>query len=127
MQPIIYVAGPYRGPDRETIAANIEAARRLALYACTLGWFPLVPHMNTAHMDADLPDLGDAFWLRGTMELMERCDAVVLIEGWGRSEGTLAEIARADALRLPVFRSSDLLPSAAEFIDYLFAKEGVLA
>ncbi|MDH4609736.1 hypothetical protein [Pseudomonas sp. BN102] len=27
-------------------------------------------------------------------------------------------------MRLPVFRSSDLLPSAAEFIDYLFAKEG---
>ncbi|MDH4609737.1 hypothetical protein [Pseudomonas sp. BN102] len=71
----------YRGPDREAIAANVEAARRLALYACTLGWFPLCPHMNSAHMDADLPDLGDAFWLRGTMELMERCNAVVLRAG----------------------------------------------
>ncbi|MCY1384753.1 hypothetical protein D9M69_730480 [compost metagenome] len=80
--------------------------------------------MNSAHMEADLPHLGDAFWLRGTMELMERSDAVVLVDGWERSAGTLGEIARADTMRLPVFRSSDLLPSAAEFIDYLFAKEG---
>jgi hypothetical protein len=127
MQPIIYVAGPYRGPDRAAIAANIDAARRLALYACTLGWFPICPHTNTAHMDADLPNLGDEFWLRGTLELMERCDAVVLVDGWERSAGTLGEIARADTMRLPVFRSSDLLPSAAEFIDYLFAKEGEMA
>ena len=27
MQPIIYVAGPYRAPDRESIARNIEAAK----------------------------------------------------------------------------------------------------
>lgn len=127
MQPILYIAGPYRAPDRTAIAANIDAARRLALYACTLGWFPICPHMNTAHMEVDLPNLGDEFWLRGTMELMERCDAVVLVDGWDRSAGTLGEIARADEMRLPVFRSSDLLPSAAEFIDYLLAREGEMA
>ncbi|MDT4890332.1 hypothetical protein FQZ97_1271600 [compost metagenome] len=61
------------------------------------------------------------------MELMERSDAVVLVDGWERSAGTRGEIARADAIRLPIFRSRELLPSAAEFIDYLFAKEGARA
>lgn len=127
MQPIVYIAGPYRGPDREAIAANIEAARRLATHACALGWFPICPHLNTAHMETDLPHLGDAFWLRGTMELMERCDAMVLVEGWERSAGTQGEIARADELRIPIFRTVEALPSAAGFIDYLFAKEGARA
>ncbi|MGC4008542.1 MAG: hypothetical protein QM805_05840 [Pseudomonas sp.] len=85
MQPLIYVAGPYRAPDRAAIARNIESAGRLGAYVCTLGWFPIIPHMNTAHMEQDLPKLGDEFWLRGTMALMERCDAVVLAPGWHRS------------------------------------------
>lgn len=127
MQPILYIAGPYRAPDRAAIAANIEAARRLAIHACRLGWFPICPHMNTAHMEADLPHLDDGFWLRGTLQLMERCDAVVLAEGWERSSGTLAEIARADELRIPVYRTREALPTAMGFIDYLFAKEGARA
>lgn len=53
MHPIIYIAGPYRGPDRATIARNIESAGRLGAYVCTLGWFPIIPHMNTAHMEQD--------------------------------------------------------------------------
>lgn len=132
-QVLIHPIDPPHPPGRLFNASEARTAGRTGkpfprtsrpLGACTLGWLPLCPHMNSAHMDADLPDLGDAFWLRAAMELMERCDAVVLIEGWDCSAGTLAEIARADEMRLPVFRSSDLLPSAAEFIDYLFAKEG---
>lgn len=123
MQPIIYVAGPYRAATREAIAANIEAARRVALHICNLGWMPLCPHMNTAHMDAELEHLNDDFWLVGTMALMERCDAVVLVEGWERSSGTLAEIARAEQMSIPIFRNKDLLPNASEFLTWLNTAE----
>ncbi|WP_160286352.1 DUF1937 family protein [Pseudomonas knackmussii] len=123
MHPIIYVAGPYRAPDRAAIARNIESAGRLGAYVCTLGWFPIIPHMNTAHLEVGLPALGDEFWLKGTMELMERCDAVALAPGWQRSAGTLAEIARAEEMRLPVFREADLIPSAKAFVAWLMALE----
>ena len=123
MQPLIYCAGPYRAATRAAIARNIENARQLGIEAARRGWFPVIPHANTAHMEQDLPHLGDEFWLRGTMEIMARCDAVVLIEGWEKSEGTRAEIARADQMRLPVFRRLDLLPSADEFVAFLFAYE----
>ena len=36
MQPIIYVAGPYRAPDRASIARNIEAARQVGIHAADL-------------------------------------------------------------------------------------------
>lgn len=122
MHPLIYVAGRYRAATREAVAANIEAARQVGTQAARLGWYPVIPHANTAHMELDL-DHNDDFWLAGTLELMTRCDAVVLVEGWESSAGTLGEIARADALRIPVYRGPHLLPGAAEFIAWLHAVE----
>ena len=123
MQPLIYVAGPYRAATRDDIARNIDAARVIGISAAALGWFPVIPHANTAHMELDLPELGDDFWLRGTMEMMERCDAVVLVPGWQNSAGTLGEIARAYELRIPVFRTLDTLPTACAFIEWLRANQ----
>jgi hypothetical protein len=37
------------------------------------------------------------------MAWLEVSDAVLLIEGWEKSKGTLAEIERAKALGIPVF------------------------
>lgn len=123
MLPLIYVAGPYRAATRDDIARNIDAARVVGISAAAIGWFPVIPHANTAHMELDLPDLGDEFWLRGTLAIMERCDAVVLVPGWQNSAGTLGEIARADELRIPVFRTLDTLPTACAFIEWLKASE----
>ena len=118
MIPLVYVAGPYRAASRDAIARNIAAARQLGIAAAALGWFPVIPHANTAHMELDLPGLGDDFWLAGTLEMMERCDAVVLIPGWQNSAGTRGEIIRAEELGIPVFRTLDALPSASVFLDW---------
>lgn len=123
MTPLIYVAGRYRAATREAVAANIEAARQVGIEAARLGWYPVIPHCNTAHMELATPGHDDQFWLAGTLELMTRCDAVVLVPGWQNSAGTKAEMARADALRIPVFRTLDTLPSARAFIEWLSANE----
>lgn len=118
MLPLIYVAGPYRAATRDDIARNIDAARVVGISAAALGWFPVIPHANTAHMELDLPGLGDDFWLAGTLEMMERCDAVVLVPGWQNSAGTRGEIIRAEELGIPIFRTLDALPSASVFLDW---------
>lgn len=112
---LIYIAGPYRAPDRAAIARNIAAARAEAVFAASRGWFPVCPHLNTAHMEDDLPHLGDDYWLRGTMRIMERCHAVLLVPGWQNSAGTLAEVSRARALSIPVYRTRELLLTAEQF------------
>lgn len=111
---LIYIAGPYRGPDRVAITCNIANAREIAIQAAALGWFPVCPHMNTAHLEEEL-DHPDDFWLAGTMLLMEKCAAVVLVPGWQNSTGTLAEVARAKQLGIPVFTNHKFLPEAGEF------------
>ena len=114
--PVIYVAGPYRGRSREAVELNIQAARSVGLLCCRKGWSPIIPHANTSHMDAMDPDIGDAFWLASTMELLRRCDAVVLVPGWDRSSGTKAEIDEAMRLNLQIFTSENMLPLAAKFV-----------
>lgn len=111
--PLLYVAGPYRAPTKEGVDLNISAAKHVAALACRKGYAPLCPHMNTAHMDHIVPDLGDEFWLAITMEMMRKCAAVVLVPGWSRSSGTLAEIEEAKRLGIPVFESVDTMPDAA--------------
>lgn len=117
MHPLIYVAGKYRAATREAVAANIEAARQVGIEAARLGWYPVIPHCNTAHMELDLPGHHDDFWLSGTKTMMTRCDAVVLVGDWEGSIGTAGEVAMAEKLHITVYRSLDELPSAADFIE----------
>lgn len=114
--PVIYVAGPYRSSTREGVELNIQAARAVGLLCCRKGWSPIIPHANTGHLDAVDPSIGDEFWLASTMELLRRCDAVVLVPGWDRSSGTKAEIEEAQRLDLPIFSSENTLPTGAKFL-----------
>ena len=112
---LVYVAGPYRGPTREAVAQNVAAARHVGRLCVQAGWFPVMPTVNSAHFDHDFPDLADEqYWLDGTMEMMRRCDAVVLIDGWQHSSGALAEVREAYKLGLPVYENTSQFPRSPE-------------
>jgi nucleoside 2-deoxyribosyltransferase len=95
---LIYVAGPYRGD----VAANIQAAKDVAAECYKAGHDVICPHMNSAHMEQET-GLPDEFWLKTTLNLLRRCDAVVLVPGWEKSQGTLAEIEYAKSASIPVY------------------------
>lgn len=97
---LIYVAGPFRGKTPWDVAENVRRAERLALDVWKLGAAAVCPHLNTAHFDKTAPD---ALFLEGTLEMMRRCDAVVVVDGWEKSSGTLAELEVAQERGLPVF------------------------
>jgi len=100
---LVYVAGPFRGPHAFAIAENIRAAERLALALWRAGAAVICPHANTANFQGACPD---DVWLEGDLEMMRRCDAVVLTPEWYRSEGARAERAEAEACGLPVFATT---------------------
>lgn len=103
---VIYVAGPYRGADSWEVERNIRRAEELAFEVWRMGLAALCPHMNTRHFDRALPD---QVWLDGDLELLRRCDGLILTADWERSAGTITEVARARSLGLPVFLSLDYL------------------
>jgi hypothetical protein len=109
---VVYVAGKFRStnPDGTSnawgVCQNVRAAEEVGLAVWKLGHAALVPHLNTAHFQ-DADGLPDKLWLDGDLEILRRCDAVVLVPGWERSKGALAEITAANQLGIPVFDGAD--------------------
>ena len=99
---LVYVAGAYRAKSTWDRDRNIQAAREVGAAVARLGAYPVIPHSNTGHMDGLCED---QFWIDGTLELMCRCDAMILVPGWEKSSGTLGEIAKAKVLATPTFTS----------------------
>ncbi|MCF7634828.1 MAG: hypothetical protein LLF82_000294 [Dehalococcoides mccartyi] len=85
---VIYVAGKYRAETKEGIEANIQKARHAAIKLWQLGWAVICPHLNTAHFDGEAPD---SVWLKGDLEILSRCDAIYMLEGWEQSTGAKSE------------------------------------
>jgi dTMP kinase len=111
---LLYTAGAYRGD----VDANIARARAVAMRCYEKGHDVICPHLQTAKMDEET-GLPDDFWLNTTMNLLRRCDAIVLVPGWENSEGTKAEIAYAKSVGMPVFDEvPDFSPSAVELRPY---------
>jgi hypothetical protein len=100
---VVYVAGPYRAKDAWAREQNIRRAEEAAFALAEMGAAPLCPHTMTRFFDGTL---SDDYWLAVTLELMRRCDAILLLDGWERSAGARAEAAEADG-KLLVFRGLD--------------------
>lgn len=100
---VVYIAGPYRAKTEREVMLNIRRAESIALAVWQAGMVALCPHMNTAFFGGACDD---ATWLAGDLELLRRCDAVLLVPGWEESSGTIAEIEFARQHGIPVFRKS---------------------
>ena len=97
---VVYIAGTYRGPNAWTVEQNIRAAEEVAARVWAMGLVALCPHANSRHMEGVA---SDEHFLAGTLELMRRCDAVVLVPNWRDSVGARAEVEEAERLGIPVF------------------------
>jgi hypothetical protein len=103
---VVYVAGPFRGPNSWEIEENIRRAERLALEVWRLGAAALCPHTNTRFFQGAAED---SVWLDGDLELLYRCDAILMTPDWRRSSGATAEHDFAVKHRKVVFYDMDTL------------------
>jgi nucleoside 2-deoxyribosyltransferase len=121
---VIYIAGPFRAPSYHVpgqqsawgIHQNITAAMGLALEVWRLGHVALCPHANTFCFQGAAID---EVWLQGDLELLSRCDAILLTPDWSRSQGARAERDYAIEKGIPVFDALHDLQA------WLAKKEGV--
>lgn len=105
---VVYIAGPFRSAsqyikgeqDAFGVQRNIMAAMAVALEVWRLGAAALCPHGNTFCFQGAA---NDKIWLEGDIELMKRCDAVLMTPDWARSSGATAERDEAVHAGIPVF------------------------
>src|SRR5579863_518393 len=99
---VVYIAGPFRGPNHWVVENNIRRAETLALEVWRLGAAVICPHTNTRFFDGAADD---AIWLEGDTELLRRSDALMLTSDWNKSSGASAERQTAIDAGIPVFDS----------------------
>jgi nucleoside 2-deoxyribosyltransferase len=98
---IIYISGKYTGTPEE-IKQNIEAARKVAVELWNEGYTALCPHLNTAHFENDCSATYEDY-IQGDLELLSRCDAMVLCPNYKSSTGAKIEIEYAKEHGIPIY------------------------
>ncbi len=99
-QKVLYLAGKYRAKTPHETVRNIRVAEAIAVKLWQRGAAVITPHMNTALFDGAADD---SVWLRGYLEILKRCDGLVLLPDWTKSEGAQVENDLAHERGMPTF------------------------
>lgn len=101
----VYVAGPYRAKSGWLVELNIRRAEMVAFQVAECGAVPVCPHTMFRFFNGTQTD---GFWINATLELLKRCDAILLLNDWEYSEGSRGERDYALKHNMPIFYQHDL-------------------
>lgn len=59
----------------------------------------------------------DGYWLAATQELLRRCDGIVMLVGWEKSEGSVAEYEIAVQSGIDVFTEAGVRAGVLERVE----------
>jgi hypothetical protein len=92
---LVYIAGPYSASaGAGTVDENIQRAREVAVTLWDMGYTVICPHLNTAHFDDEI-DLPNKVYVDRDLEIVERCDGIVMLPYWAQSRGAVRELEHA--------------------------------
>lgn len=103
---LVYIAAPYTG-NKAQRDQNVEMAKYLGRLVAERGFYPVMPTVNTAGFEELVPQKPAAFWYDATLELMKKCDCILLAPNWQNSAGCVNEALEANKLEIPVFYNLD--------------------
>jgi nucleoside 2-deoxyribosyltransferase len=120
---LVYLAGPYRSTSIYGVMQNIREAEDIAVEIWNLGVAVICPHKNSAFLDGAVDEpqdenmmvTGDSIFFKGDLEMVKRCDALVLMPKWYQSQGTRQENTFAVLNGVPVFRWTE---DRKDFMDW---------
>lgn len=99
---LYYICSRYRG-TKEQIAAHIEYANELTRKVLLYGHCAITPHLYITNCLEDSDPKEREIGLEAALGILRKCDAVVVGEKFGISEGMAVEIAEAKKSGIPVF------------------------
>jgi hypothetical protein len=105
-QPTAYLAGPMRG----SVMHNFHAFFKAALALRASGWgienpaeYDMAAGVNPAGVESDWPVKVKEMLRTDFLLILEKCNAIILLEGWEESTGAGMELSIAYSIGLPVF------------------------
>jgi len=108
----VYVAGPYSADDISDVFENIRKGMRMGVEVFLAGYSPYVPwhdfHHNLMLRDGESLSVDDYYEM--SMAWLVVSDAMLVLPGWQKSKGTIAEMTKATELLIPIYFSlADLI------------------
>jgi thiamine pyrophosphate-dependent acetolactate synthase large subunit-like protein len=98
---VIYIAGAVRAPTARQVEMNVRRAEELCFEVWKTGKAAAIcPHSNERYFFGEL-DIETI--LSGDLEILRRCDAILLVPGHENSKGTQGEIKFSFENGIPVF------------------------
>jgi len=102
--PLLYVAGAYTASTPTDILHNISKAEKVSIALIRNGWNVITPHKNTGGYEQYEDDvLSKQTWVTMDLNILERCDALYVMNNWRASRGTQTEICFVAAHDIPTF------------------------
>lgn len=113
---LVFIAGKFFGANAWQIACNVHAAEAAALRVAELGGMPVCPHSLGRSVVGVLPE---TFWRAGCLELLGRCDGILLLPGWTQSQGASAESDYAEQHGIERFGPAHIQGNSLAFVRWL--------
>ena len=103
---IVFISGAYRGATISDVSDNIATARKYAVKYWKMGYTVICPHLNSAFMDGIVPD---SSFLDGDLEMLRRCDCIVMIPNYHLSSGAVKELDFARSHNIEIIHDKEVL------------------
>lgn len=112
---LVYIAGPLSAETEEGQWDNVQAACWVGRDIMQRGHWPVIPHLNMTYALWHENKLGEKpdyeTFMAWDAEILRRCDGLLYL---APSPGADRELAMAEALKLPVYRAVEELPTVRE-------------
>jgi len=103
---LVFVSGPIAANNTWLRERNIRRAEEVALELLEYGYSVFCPHTMTRFFEGALPP---KVFYRADLEVLRRCDAVLLVPGWEDSNGSREELREANRRGIPAFTDLNVL------------------
>ena len=107
---VIFISGRITAPTSYQMAENVRHAHMASLKLMKRGYATICPHKNTEGLGGALHrDSEDDFegWMAMDLEILSRCDGILMLKGWKQSRGSKREYAKAKELGLELMFEGD--------------------
>lgn len=104
----VYVAGPYSSDNVMGVFKNMRKGIKKSMDLFTLGFAPFVPWLDYQFCFMDFnEELNIKDFYEYSLEWLRVSDVLFVQGSWFESKGTIAEIAEAQNLEIPIYYEND--------------------